>query len=76
MACDVWEVVYVIGGLLKDASRLRLMAVASDARGQSTTVFGLSYMLGIELMPRIRNRKGLTIFYKPGDGARALSKVG
>lgn len=32
-------------------------------QGQSTTVFGLSYLLRIKLLPRIRNVKDL-IFYR------------
>ena len=35
-----------------------------DTQGQSTTVFGLSYLLGIRLQPRIRNVKDL-VFYRP-----------
>ena len=64
IACGVWEAVYIIDGLLKNASELQPKAVASDTQGQSITVFGLSYMLGIELMPRIRNWKEL-VFYRP-----------
>ena len=54
IACGVWEAVYIIDGLLKNASELQPKAIASDTQGQSITVFGLSHMLGIELMPRIR----------------------
>lgn len=68
IACGVWEAVYIIDGLLKNASELQPKAVASDTQGQSITVFGLSHLLGIELMPRIRNWKGL-IFYKPDKDA-------
>ncbi len=39
----------------------------ADTQGQSTPVFGLAYLLGIELMPRIRNWKDL-IFYRPVRG--------
>jgi TnpA family transposase len=35
-------------------------ALHSDMHGQSAPIFGLSYLLGIELMPRIRGWKGLT----------------
>lgn len=69
IACGVWEAVYIIDGLLKNASELQPNAVSSDTQGQSTTVFGLSYMLGIELLPRIRNWKGL-ILYKPDRETR------
>jgi TnpA family transposase len=57
----VWEAVYILDGLLKNASEIQLSSVASDTQGQSAPVFGLSHMLGIELLPRMRNWKGLII---------------
>jgi TnpA family transposase len=33
----------------------------ADTQGQSTPVFGLAHLLGIKLMPRIRNWKDLTV---------------
>jgi TnpA family transposase len=39
----------------------------SDTQGQSATVFGLSSLLGIELMPRIRNWKNLMLFRPTQD---------
>lgn len=64
IACGVWEAVYIIDGLLKNVSEIQPTAVASDTQGQSITVFGLAHLLGIELMPRIRNWKEL-VFYRP-----------
>ena len=66
-ACGVWEAVYILDGLLKNASEIQPKAVASDTQGQSQPVFGLAYTLGIQLMPRIRNWKDL-IFYRPDKG--------
>lgn len=63
-ACGVWEAVYILDGLLKNASEIQPRAIASDTQGQSQPVFGLAYTLGIQLMPRIRNWKNL-IFYRP-----------
>ena len=60
-ACGVWEAVYILDGLLKNASEIQPKSVASDTQGQSAPVFGLSYMLAIELLPRIRNWKGLIL---------------
>ena len=34
----------------------------ADTQGQSETVFGLAYLLAIQLMPRIRNWKDLTLY--------------
>jgi len=60
--CGVWEAVYILDALMKNISEIRPDTVHSDTQGQSTTVFGLSYLLGIKLMPRIRNWKDLRLF--------------
>ncbi len=49
--------------LLKNKSEIQPKIVHGDTHAQSLTVFGLSYLLGIQLMPRIRNWKDLN-FYK------------
>lgn len=36
----------------------------ADTHGQRESIFGLAYLLGIQLMPRIRNWKDLH-FYRP-----------
>lgn len=61
--CGTWEAVYIIDGLLKNDSEIQPDTLHADTQGQTTTVFGLSYLLGIELQPRIRNVKDL-IFYR------------
>jgi TnpA family transposase len=63
------EAVYVIEGLMK--SRLSILpdAVHSDTHGQTTTVFAFTYLLGIKLMPRIRNWKDL-LFFRPSKDLR------
>ncbi|GAA1141710.1 transposase [Streptomyces javensis] len=64
--CGVWEAVYIIEGLLKNASEVRPTTVHADTQGQSLPVFTLAHLLGFDLMPRIRNWKGLT-FYRPSN---------
>ena len=64
ISCGTWEAVYIIDGLLKNKSEIQPDTLHGDTQGQSTTVFGLSYLLGIKLMPRIRNIKDL-VFYRP-----------
>ncbi|MEM1369398.1 MAG: Tn3 family transposase, partial [Cyanobacteria bacterium P01_H01_bin.15] len=53
--CGVWEAVYILDGLLKNTSEIQPGILHADTQGQSSPVFGLSYLLGVELMPRIRN---------------------
>ena len=62
--CGTWEAVYIIEGLLKNKSDLQPEVIHADTQGQNMPVFGLSYLLGIKLMPRIRNWQDL-VFYRP-----------
>jgi TnpA family transposase len=64
ISCGTWEAVYIIEGLLRNQSDIQPETIHGDTQGQSTPVFALSYLLGINLMPRIRNWKDLT-FYRP-----------
>jgi TnpA family transposase len=59
--CGVWEAVYILDGLLKNMSDIQSEVLHADTQGQSTPVFGLAHLLGIQLMPRIRNWKDLMI---------------
>jgi TnpA family transposase len=67
--CGVWEAVYILDGLLKNESDIQPDTIHADTQGQSAPVFGLAYLLGIDLMPRIRNWQHLTL-YRPAKGAR------
>lgn len=69
ITCSVWEAVYIIDGLLKNKSLFQPDILHADTQGQSTPVFGLSYLLGIKLMPRIRNWHDL-VFYRPDKNVR------
>ena len=60
--CGVWEAIAILEGLLKNKSTLQPDTVHADTQGQSSVVFALAYLLGIKLMPRIRNWKDYTMF--------------
>ena len=64
--CGVWEAVYILDGLLKNSSDIQPDILHADTQGQSESVFALSYLLGIELMPRIRNWQD-HIFVRPDE---------
>ena len=66
--CGVWEAVYLLEGLLKNTSDVQPKTVHGDTQAQSAPVFGLAQLLGIKLMPRIRNWKDLR-FYHPSKAA-------
>ena len=58
---EFWEAVYIIDGLLKNKSDIQPDTLHADTQGQSTPVFALAHLLGINLMPRIRNWKDFKI---------------
>ncbi|WP_049279375.1 Tn3 family transposase, partial [Ralstonia solanacearum] len=58
----VWEAIYVIEGLLKAGLSVEADTVHSDTQGQSAAVFAFTHLLGIHLMPRIRNWQDLRLY--------------
>jgi TnpA family transposase len=60
--CGAWEAIYIIDGLLANASEVQPKTVHADTQGQSFPVFTLAHLFGFDLMPRIRNWKDLTFF--------------
>ena len=60
--CGVYEAVYILDGLMSNQSDIQPDTLHGDTQAQSYPVFGLSYLLGINLMPRIRNIHDLTLF--------------
>jgi TnpA family transposase len=62
IACGVWEAIYILDGLLQNRSEIRPDTLHADTQGQSEPVFGLAYLLAIQLMPRIRNWKDLALY--------------
>ena len=67
--CGTWEAIYILEGLLKNDSDVQPDTIFSDTQGQSAPVFAFAYLLGIKLMPRIRNFKGLN-FFRASKGVR------
>lgn len=58
----VWEAVYIIEGLLQNLSEVQPDTIHADTQGQSFPVFGLAFLLGFDLVPRIRNWKERTFY--------------
>jgi len=67
--CGVWEAVYIIEGLLANASEVQPKVVHADTQGQSFPIYTLAHLMGFELMPRVRHWKDL-IFYRPTASTR------
>jgi len=60
--CGVYEANYILDGLMANESDIQPDRVSGDTQAQNYPVFALSYLLGIQLMPRIRNIHDLTFF--------------
>lgn len=60
--CGVWEGVHILDILMNENVDINPHILHSDTQGQNETIFGLSSLLGIELMPRIRNWKNLVLY--------------
>lgn len=67
--CGVHESVYILDGLTKNKSEIQPDTVHGDTHAQSFPVFGLAFLLGIQLMPRIRSLKKLA-FFRPSKRTR------
>jgi len=67
--CGSWEGHYILDFLKENESDLKPDTIHADTQGQSTAIFGLAYLLGIQLMPRIRNWKDQHLF-RPEPSAR------
>ena len=63
IACGVWEAVYILDGLLENKSVLQPDTVIGDTHGQSEAVFGLAHLLGIKLMPRMKNWNKVSMYW-------------
>ena len=59
--------------LLQNLADVKPSRVHADTHGQSAAVFGLAYLLGIELMPRIRRWQSLLLYRS--DSTNRYSKI-
>lgn len=66
--CGVAEAAYILDGLLKNLSKVQPRILHSDTRGQTAAAFALSYLVGIELRPRIKNWQDLVLYRPFRDG--------
>ncbi len=60
--CGSWEGHYILDFIHENLSDVRPDTIHADTQGQSAAIFGLAYLLGIQLQPRIRNWKNLHFF--------------
>lgn len=67
--CGAWEGIYILDAPVENTSDLQPTTVHADTQGQALPVFGMAYLFGIELMPRIRNWRDYR-FFRPEPKAR------
>ena len=73
IACGTYEATFILDALLQNLSEVKPSRVHADTHGQSAAVFGLAYLLGIELMPRIRRWQELMLYRS--DNANSYTKI-
>jgi TnpA family transposase len=64
IGCGIYEATYILDILQNTLSEIHPTRLYADSHGQSAHVFALAYLLGIELLPRIRTWKRLKL-YRP-----------
>jgi len=69
IACGAWEGNNTLDFVTENRSEVRPDTVHADTQGQSAPIFGLAHLLGIQLMPRIRNWKDIHL-YRPAAECR------
>jgi TnpA family transposase len=62
ITCGVWEGVYLFNLFYRSKAVVHPDNLHAATQGQSTVIFALAYLLGVELMPRIRNWQDLILF--------------
>ena len=60
--CGVYEAIYILDVIQNSEVDIQPDTLHGDTQSQSTPVFALAFLLGIQLMPRIRGIKKLTFF--------------
>lgn len=69
ISCGTYEGTHILDGLMTNTSDIRPDTIHGDTQAQSYTVFALSHLLGIKLMPRIRGIKDL-VFHRPDNNKK------
>lgn len=64
--CGSWEGHYILDFVTETDESFHPDIVHADTQGQSAAIFGLAYLLGIQLMPRIRHWKDLHLYRASG----------
>ncbi len=64
ITCGAYEGSYILDGITNNQSDIQPDTLHGDTHAQSYTIFGLSYLLGIDLMPRIRKIHDMRL-YRP-----------
>jgi len=64
ISCGTQEAWYILDDVVRNELDIQPEIMHGDTHSQSYAVFGLAYLLGIDIMPRVRGVKHLT-FHKP-----------
>jgi len=72
ISCAEREALYVLDGLLDNATELPSRAHIVDTHGYTDHVFGLCYLLGFTFMPRLKNLTTRRLFKPAGSPEEGL----
>lgn len=75
ISCGVFEGHHILDPFFQNKSEVKPDTVHSDTHGQSLAIFGLAFLLGIQLMPRIAKWKNLKIFKSGFESYKNIDPV-
>jgi len=75
ISCGVFEGHHILDPFFENKTDVKPDTVHSDTHGQSLAIFGLSFLLGIQLMPRIARWKNLKIFKSAFESYKNIDPV-
>lgn len=67
ISAAVHESIYLLDGVVENDSNLKIKKIHGDSWAQSEVLFGLSYLMNVAVMPRIKHFRKL-YFYKVSTG--------
>ena len=74
ISCAVHESIYLLDGIVENDSDVEVSKVHGDSWAQSEVLFGLAFLMGIAIMPRIKHFKHL--YYYKADPQDSYPNLG
>lgn len=75
ITCGTYEAIYLLDLFLENESDFEVDTLHTDTHGQSAVVFGLAWLLGVNLQPRIRDWKEVLLFRSDDESYEHLDRL-